>query len=166
MSITMKTIILGMMMLWHMNATMAQSAEVKNNKIVYEGKSIAKIEKEGCTPLSPTCNFHISSLKNKPLMSVVSIDMTDPDERSASNPEGKVRFFRFSFTHIDGIAEVKNPAILATKPKDVAQVIVQAGLIDKNGQLHTDKVQEFIENHGTRYSERLKELLQRKNSPK
>src|SRR5690625_6053674 len=106
---------------WLSAAAFAQKADVKRDEILSDGKPIAKIEKDGCGALSPTCNFYISSLESEPLITVVALDMIDPMQANAGNPEGRVRFLRFSFTGINGVAEIRNPAMLATKPKDEAQ---------------------------------------------
>src|SRR5690625_1295966 len=99
----------------------AQKADVKKDEILSDGKPIAKIEKDGCGALYPTCNFYISSLESEPLSTVVALDMIDPMQANAGIPEGRVRFLTFAFTGINGVAEIRNPAMLATKPKDVAQ---------------------------------------------
>ncbi len=138
-------------------ATYAQKAEVKNDEILSDGKAIAKIEKDGCGALSPTCNFYISSMDGSPLITVVALDMVDPMQRNAGNPDGKVRFLRFSFTGMDGVAEIRNPAMLNTKPKDAAQSIVKAKLI-KDGALDETAVSNFIKANGTRYTDRQQEL--------
>lgn len=110
-------------------AVFAQKVEVKKDEILSDGKPIAKIEKDGCGALSPTCNFYVNSLEGEPLMTVVALDMIDPMQFSAGNPEGKVRFLRFSFTGFNGVTKVRNPAMLNTNPKDVAQSIVKERLI-------------------------------------
>ena len=137
--------------------TFAQKAEVKKDEILSDGKAIAKIEKDGCGALSPTCNFYISSLEGEPLITVVALDMIDPLQSSAGNPEGKIRFLRFSFTGFNRSAEVRNPAMLATRPKDVAQSIVKARLI-KDGKLDESAVTNFIKANGDRYTQRQKEI--------
>jgi len=137
--------------------TFAQKADVKKDEILSDGKSIAKIEKDGCGALSPTCNFYVSSLNGDPLITVVALDMIDPMQSNAGNPEGKVRFLRFSFTGINGVAEIRNPAMLNTKPKDVAQSIVKARLI-KDGKLDESAVINFIQANGTRYTDRQREI--------
>lgn len=135
----------------------AQKADVKGEDLLSDGKIIAKIEKDGCGALSPTCNFYISSIDGEPLITVVALDMIDPVQSTAGNPEGRVRFLRFSFTGMNGIAEVRNPAMLATKPKDIAQSIVKGRLI-KDGKLDETAVINFINANGDRYTQRQKEL--------
>lgn len=138
-------------------ATFAQKAEVKKDEILSDGKVIAKIEKDGCGALSPTCNFYISSLDGEPLITVVALDMIDPMKSDVGNPEGKIRYLRYSFTGFNGSAEVRNPAMLATKPKDVATSIVKARLI-KDGKLDETAVTNFIKANGDRYTQRQKEI--------
>lgn len=138
-------------------ATFAQKADVKKEEILSDGNPIAKIEKDGCAALSPTCNFYINSLEGEPLITVVALDMIDPMQSNAGNPEGKIRYLRFSFTGFDGAAEVRNPAMLNTKPKDVAKSIVKARLI-QDGKLNETAVHNFIKANGERYSNRQKEL--------
>ena len=99
----------------------------------------------------------MNNLGGEPLITVVALDMIDPMQSSAGNPEGKVRFLRFSFTGFDGVAEVRNPAMLNTKPKDVAQSIVKARLI-KDGKLDETAVNNFIKANGDRYSQRQREI--------
>lgn len=135
----------------------AQKADVKNDQIIYEGKAIAQVEKDGCGALSPSCNFYISSLSGEPLITVVALDMTDPEQANAGNPEGKVHFLRFSFTGFDDVAEIRNPAMLNTRPKDVAQSIVKARLI-KEGTLDETAVENFIRANGTRFTDRQKSI--------
>src|SRR5690554_4934817 len=137
--------------------TFAQKAEVKKDEILSDGKAIAKIEKDGCGALSPTCNFYVSSLGGEQFITVVALDMIDPIQSNAGNPEGRVRFLRFSFTGINGVAEIRNPAMLATKPKDVAQSIVKARLI-KDDKLDETAVINFIQANGTRYTDRQREI--------
>lgn len=135
----------------------AQKADVKGEDLLSDGKLIAKIEKDGCGALSPTCNFYVSSIDGEPLITVVALDMIDPMQSTAGNPEGRVRFLRFSFTGMNGVAEVRNPAMLATKPKDIAQSIVKGRLI-KDGKLDETAVINFINANGDRYTQRQKEL--------
>lgn len=135
----------------------AQKAEVKQGKILSDGKAIAKIEKDGCGALSPTCNFYISDLNNNPLITVTALEITDPTQSNEGNPKGKIRFLRFAFTGYDSVAEIQNPALLATKPKDVARSIVKGKLI-KDGKLDDPAVSNFIKVNGTRYTDRQKEL--------
>ena len=138
-------------------AVFAQKADVRKGEISSDGKPVAKIEKDGCGALSPSCSFYISSLEGLPLMTVVALDIVDPTQSTAGNPEGKLRFLRFSFTDIDAVAEVVNPALLNTRPKDVAQSIIKARLI-RDGKLDETAVQNFIKANGVRFSERQKEL--------
>lgn len=138
-------------------ATFAQKVEIKKNNILSDGRAIAQIEKDGCGALSPTCNFYINSLEGEPLITVVALDMIDPMQRSAGNPEGKVRFLRFSFTGFNGVAEIRNPAMLATKPKHIAQSIVKGRLI-KDGKLDEVAVNNLIKANGDRYTQRQKEI--------
>lgn len=138
-------------------ACFAQKAEVKKNEIFIEGKAIAKIEKDGCGALSPTCNYYINNLNGEPLINIVELDMIDPMQSNVANPEGKVRFLRFSFTGINGVAEIRNPAMFNTRPKDVAQSVVKAKLIT-DGKLNEDAVINFIQANGARYTNRQKEL--------
>ncbi len=138
-------------------ATFAQKVEVKNDEIVSEGKVIAKIEKDGCGAVSPSCSFFIRNSKGELLITVTALDMKDPSEVNAGNIDGMVRFLRYSFVGIDGVAEIANPAMLATKPKNAAQSIVKWGLI-KDDKLDEAAVTHFIQANGTRYTDRQKEL--------
>ncbi|WP_312788876.1 hypothetical protein [Sphingobacterium sp.] len=153
----MKRLIIVIATLTFATVSFAQKAEVKGDDLLSDGKLIAKIEKDGCGALSPTCNFYVSSIGGEPLVTVVALDMIDPMQSTAGNPEGKVRFLRFSFTGIDGVAEIRNPAMLATKPKDVAQSIIKARLI-KDGKLDESAVINFIQANSDRYTQRQKEL--------
>lgn len=135
----------------------AQKADVKKDEILSDSKAIAKIEREGCGALSPTCNFYIRNFEDEPLITVIALDMIDPLQSNVGNPEGLVRFLRFSFTGMNGIAEIRNPAMLATKSKDVAQSIVKGRLI-KDGKLDEEAVMNFIQVHGERYTDRQKEI--------
>src|SRR5690625_1920830 len=135
----------------------AQKADVKKDEILSDGKPIAKIEKDGCGAFSPTCNFYISSLESEPLITVVALDMIDPMQANADNPEVRVRFLRCSFTGINGDAEIRIPAMLDNKSKDVAQSIVKARLI-KDGKLDESAVINFIQANGTRYTDRQREI--------
>lgn len=135
----------------------AQKADVKKDEILSDGKPIAKIEKDGCGALSPTCSFYIRNLDGEPLITIVALDIADPGQRNQGNPDGKVRFLRFSFTGFDDAAEVRNPAMLNTRPKDVAQSIVKARLI-KDGSLDETAVANFIKVNGARYTDRQKDL--------
>lgn len=155
--ITMKKLTLFTAALLFTLSTFAQKAEVKGDKILSGGKAIATIEKDGCGALSPTCSFYINDLDGNSLITVTALDMIDPTQSNAGNAEGKVRFLRYSFTGFDGVAEIRNPAMMATKPKDVAQSIVKGGLI-KDGKLDDVAVRNFIKVNGTRYTDRQKEL--------
>ena len=138
-------------------ATFAQKADVKKDEILSDGQSIAKIEKDGCGALSPTCNYYVNSLHGEPLITVVALGMIDPTLRTSGNPDGAVRFLRFSFTGFDGVAEIPNPAMLTTRPKDVAQTIVKARLI-KDNKLDETAVNNFIKANGERFTQRQKEI--------
>jgi len=135
----------------------AQKADVKNDQIIFEGKAIAQIEKDGCGALSSSCNFYISSLSGEPLITVVALEMTDPQQVNSGNPEGKVRFLRFSFTGFDDVAEIRNPAMLNTRAKDVVQSIVKARLIQED-VLDKTAVENFIRANGTRFTDRQKSI--------
>lgn len=137
--------------------TNAQKSEVKDGVIYHEGNAIAKIEKEGCGAFSSTCSFYIKSLSGELLITIVALEMKDPDEISIADSEGNVRYLRYSFSGINGVAETKNPSKLTTKPKDVIQSIVKGGLI-KEGKLDETAVLNFINANGTRFTQRQKDL--------
>ena len=138
-------------------AAQAQKTEVKDDKIVVEGKEIATIEKDGCGAISPNCTYYIRNSEGKTLITIVEIGYNDPSEQTMGNPEGRVRYLRFSFADGKGVAEVSNPAMLNTKPKDIAPLIVKAQLV-KDNELSENDVQNFVQTYGTRYSDRQKQL--------
>ena len=140
-------------------AAEAQKVEVKNDKIVVDGKEIAAIEKQGCGAINPDCTYYIRNSEGKTLITIVEMQFNDPSESTSGNPDGRIRYLRFSFADGKGVAEVSNPAMLNTKPKDVAPLIVKAQLI-KDGELDENEVQNFVQAHGTRYSDRQKQLNQ------
>src|SRR5690606_11144603 len=110
-TVKMKNLALLLTVMLFFTASFAQKTDVKKDEILSDGKAIAKIEKDGCGALSPACNYYINSLDDEPLIVVVALDMTDPMQRNAGNPDGKIRFLRFSFTGFDAAAEVRNPAM-------------------------------------------------------
>lgn len=135
----------------------AQKADVKNDKVLSDGKAIAQIKRDGCKVLSPSCQFYISNLDGESLITIAALDMIDPLKVSSTNEDGKVRYLRLSFTGFDGVAEIQNPALLNTRSKDVVKSIVKAGLI-KDGQLDEKAVANFINAHGVQFSDRQKEI--------
>jgi len=153
----MRNLVVIAALLFFAVAAQAQKVEVKGDKIVAEGKEIAAIEKQGCGALSPDCTYYIRNLEGKTLITIVEMEFNDPSERTNGNPDGRVRYLRFSFAEGKGVAEVSNPAMLNTKPKDVAPLIVKAQLI-KDNELDENEVQNFVQAYGTRYSDRQKEL--------
>lgn len=126
--------------------TFAQKASVKKGEIHSDGNTIAKIEKDGCGLFSGTCTYYIRSLNDETLITVIAIKMKDPLE------PGIISYLHFSFSGFDKAAEISNPAIFNTRPKDVAKSIVKARLI-LNGKLDKEAVNNFIKAHGTRFSE-------------
>ena len=102
-----------------------QAVEVKGNQIVIDGKEQATIEKQGCG-IKPDCTYYIRDAKGKTLITIIAMDFHDPAAKTNINEDGLVRYLRFSFSDGKGIAEVANPALLALKPKDVAQIIAKA----------------------------------------
>jgi hypothetical protein len=153
----MKKLMIWMAAATFSTAVFAQKVEVKNDQITADGTNIALIKRDGCGAMSPNCSFYINSEAGAPLITVVALDMKDPERSNAGNPSGTVRFLRFSFSGMNGVAEVPNPALLATKSKDVAQMIVRAKLI-QDGRLDETAVTNFIQAYGTRFSDRQKEL--------
>lgn len=135
----------------------SQKVDVKKNEILQDGQAIALIEKDGCTVITTSCSFYISSLDGESWITIVEETMYDPAKITSTNEDGKVRYLRFSFTGIDGVAEVANPALINTKPKDIAKIIVKAKLI-KNGTLDENAIRNFINANGTRFSDRQKEI--------
>lgn len=135
----------------------AQKVEVKKDKILSGGTEIALIEKDGCSAISPSCIYYINSLDGSPLITIVESELLDPRLATQANPSGRVRFLRFSFTGFEDVAELKNPAVLNTRPKDVAPIIIKAGLI-KDGQLDKNAVNNFIKAHGNTFSKRQEQL--------
>lgn len=127
-------------------ATFAQKATVKKGEIRSDGKTLAKIEKDGCGLFSETCTYYIRTLNDEPLITIVAIKINDP-----LGP-GNISYLRFSFSGFEKAAEISNPAIFNTRPKDVAKSIVKARLIN-NGQLDKEAVHNFIKAHGTRFTE-------------
>jgi len=152
-----KQIILSLLFLAFGSFLYAQDVDVKKNEIQVDGAAIARIEKDGCGALSPGCTFYISNTDDEQLITVVAMEMIDPEVAGAGNPEGKVRYLRFSFEGTNQVAEIKNPAMLNTRPKDIAKVLVRAKLI-KDGKLNDTVVQNFINANGTHFSDRQKQL--------
>lgn len=134
-----------------------QKIDVKNDNIMYNGQAVAQIQKDGCGAFSTICQFYVNALDGSPLMTVISLEAFDPLQVNPGNPEGRVRYLRFSFTDHEGIAETSNPSILNTRAKDVSQSIMKAQLI-KDGKLDKTAVENFIKVHGTRFSDRQKAL--------
>ena len=154
----MRNLIVIMTVLLFTVVAQAQTVEVsKNNKIMVDGKEIATIEKQGCGALNPDCTFYIRNSEGKTLITIVAMNFKDPSEKTNANPDGLVRYLRFSFADGKGVAEVRNPAMLNTKPKDVAQIVVKSQLLKDNG-LDENEVQNFIQTYGTLYSDRQKQL--------
>lgn len=47
------------------SAVFAQTEDVKRDEIFSDGNTFAKIEKDGCYVLSPTCNFILYNLSKE-----------------------------------------------------------------------------------------------------
>lgn len=135
----------------------AQNFEVKNNKIMVDGKAMVAIEKQGCGAVNPNCIYYIRDFAGKPLITIVEMELVDPIQKNQGNPEGKIRYLRFTFANDKGVAEIANPALFNTRPKDIAQLLVTSRLIKEN-ELDEVEVQNFIQSHGAYYSDRRKEL--------
>ena len=135
----------------------AQNVRVARNKIVVDGTEIASIERLGCRAASPQCIHYIRNSEGNLLITVVEMDFSDPTEVTQFNPNGVVRYLRFSFADDGGIAEMLNPAMLNTRPIDVARIVAAARLINDN-ELNEREVRNFIQAHGTHFSDREREL--------
>jgi len=122
-----------------------------------DGNPIATIVKEGCG-FNKNCTFYVRNLQGKTLITVMMLDLYDPNEIQSSNPNGKIFYFRFSFADEKGVAEV---AFTTMRAKSVAKIIVAAKLI-KDNELDDNEVRNFVQAHGTWYSDRKTEL----NNPK
>ena len=121
----------------------------KDNKILVDGTEIATIEKDGCG-FSATCTYYVRNSEGKTLITVMFLSFKDSREIKQSNPDGKVFYYRLSFADERGVAEV---AYTTPSSKSVAKIIVKAKLI-KDNELDDYEVRQFIQVHGTRYSDR------------
>jgi len=135
----------------------AQTVEVRNDRILVDGNAIATITRQGCRAASLDCTHFIRSSEGRTLITVIARDFVDPNQRTAGNPEGKVWYLRFSFADGRGVAEVADPSIRNIRPRDVARIIVSANLIEGD-DLNEVEVQNFIQAHGTHFSDRRQEL--------
>lgn len=153
----MKKLLFIFSMLLFATAISAQNVRVARNKIVVDGEEIASIERLGCRAANPQCIHYIRNSDGKLLITVVELDFSDPTEVTQFNPTGMVRYLRFSFADDRGNAEILNPAMLNTRPIDVARVVAASRLIDDNG-LNESEVRNFIQAHGMRFSEKEREL--------
>jgi len=149
----MKYIVIGISMLLFTAIAQGQTVDVKDNKILVDGKEFAMIEELGCGFWDPGCTYYIRNSKGKTLIIIV--------RRSFEN----TFYLRFSFSGGKGIAETPFPA-LNPKVKDIAQMIVKTNLI-KDDELNEDEIQNFVQAHGTFYSDIAKSLnRQNKNKQK
>jgi len=135
----------------------AQNVRVSGNRIVVDGNEIATIERLGCRAASPQCIYYIRNSDGKLLITIVEMDFIDPAEQNQINPTGIVRYLRFSFADDRGIAEILNPALLNTRPRDIARIIATSRLINEN-ELDEREVRNFVQAHGTFFSDREREL--------
>lgn len=125
----------------------AQKPVVKDGEIVLNGKSIAKIEKEGCKAFSPNCEFYISSIDSQPLINVIADVIDDPySNHKRGEMPAKIPYLRFSFTGFDKVCEMRNPSLLLTKEKDIAKIVHR---LIKDGALDEVAVENFIKVNGT-----------------
>ena len=153
----MKNLLFIAIMLLFTTAISAQNVRVSGNKIVVDGKEIAVIERLGCRAASPNCIYYIRNSEDKLLITIVEMDMIDPAEQNHINTSGMVRYLRFSFADDRGIAEILNPAMLNTRPIDIARILASARLISEN-ELNESAVRNFIQAHGRYFSDREREL--------
>lgn len=134
----------------------AQKVTVEDDKILVDGVAVGGIEKDGCG-FNVQCQYHVKSLAGKRLFVVKHLQFSDPNERSAANPEGKVHYLQYVFTKAGTKAETAFPTTLSLRAKDVARLVVKAGLL-KDGALNDEAAADFVTNNGTPYTDRRKEI--------
>ena len=136
-----------------------QQVEVRNNQILSAGKQVAVIESI-CDVL--ICTFFIRNSEGRNLITIVERDFIDPAEKRDTphpNPNnGRVFYLRFSFADGRGVAETQNVRIARNAQKQViAATVVMSNLI-QNGELNDDAVRDFIQTHGTRFTDRREQI--------
>ncbi|SKB59491.1 hypothetical protein SAMN05660477_00102 [Soonwooa buanensis] len=134
-------------------SSFAISQSMKNNMLYNGKKEIAKVEAEGCGVFSSNCVYHISSLDDKPLMSIALLESVNPLKKDADGKPSIELYLRFVFSDLDKAAEMD--ATWLNLKKSIAQTIVKNNFI-VNQQINEGAVNNFIKLYGERYSEREK----------
>jgi hypothetical protein len=130
--------------------------EVEDGEILVDDTPFANIERDGCGFGDAQCAWYISNLQGKKLLTVRQMVFKDPIERSASNKEGTVVYFQYTFSGSDAKAETA-PVGIGKRDEKVATRVVKARLI-KDSALEPDVVADFIAENGTPYSDRRKAI--------
>ena len=155
----MKRISFILILLLFAAAVSAQQVEVRRNQILSDGNQVATIERN-C--VAGICTFFIRNSEGQNLITIVERDFIDPAEKRDTphpNPNnGRVFYLRFSFADGRGIAETQSAAITRNaQNRAIATTIVMSNLI-QNGELNDDAVRDFIQMHGTRFTDRQNQI--------
>ena len=155
----MKKLSFTIILLLFATAVSAQQVEVRRNQILSDGNQVANIERVCALGV---CTFFIRNSEGRNLITIVQRDFIDPAEKRDAlqgNPHnGRVFYLRFSFADGRGVAETQNAGITRNaQNRAIATTIVMSNLI-QNGELNDSAVQDFIQMHGTRFSDRQNQI--------
>lgn len=134
--------------------TIAQDVDFdkKTNDITVDGKSVFKIDRDGCGFGDIDCFYKILDLQGKFLFRANMRQFNSPVEVSQANPKGRVVYLEFVFPVTKQKAEVAFPGV---KSEKIGKLVFKNNLTT-DGVLDQKAVDDFVFNAGTPYSDRVK----------
>ncbi len=93
--------------------------------------------------------YTIYNLKGEKLIYLIAQEYFDVNAQTSSNPKGSIKYFDVTFMN-ENMNKCEIP-IIGMKTA-IAKEIIQSNLI-KDGQLNDKEIQQYIQIHGTKYSD-------------
>lgn len=93
--------------------------------------------------------FTVYNLQGEKLIYLIAQEYFDNNAQTSSNPKGSIKYFDVTFMN-ENMNKCEIP-IVGLKTA-IAKEIIQSGLI-KDGQLNDREIQQYIQIHGTKYSD-------------
>ncbi|RZJ34094.1 MAG: hypothetical protein EOO51_11150 [Flavobacterium sp.] len=126
-------------------SAMAQKIKLKKGEILVDDAVWMKYT--DCGAFDSTCSILNPQGDELIFMKIIKIPGAEPITKY--NKEGDLVYKEVKFLGLNAMVEFEN-----TTDKKILEMIYNAKLIDESGQLDEDKVQRFVEKHGTAVSDR------------
>jgi uncharacterized Zn ribbon protein len=123
----------------------SQKISLKKGDILVD--EVAWMKYTECGTFDSTCS--ILNMNGDEIIFIKQIKIPGAEPMTKSNPEGTLHFKEVKFLGLDALVEFEH-----TTDKKILALIYNAKLINEKGEVDEEKVQRFVEKHGTPVSDR------------